>query len=78
MLRQMQQSPEEFDSSKLKINIEFPKPRNITVGMSFNFKNQQQLLDELLEEVATITGTLKNKVAEPAPTTQEKFQKIEV
>ena len=62
MLRQMQQSPKQFDSSKLKINIECPEPRNIASGMSFKIQNPQPIAPQR-------TNT------EPAGNTQEKFYK---
>ena len=64
MLRQMQQSPKQFDSSKLKINIECPEPRNIASGMSFKIQNPQP-----------ITPQRTKSLPEPAQTTQEKFHK---
>ena len=63
MLRQMQQSPQQYDPSQLKINIECPEPGTIANGMGYNIKNLQQ-----------ITAPRTNRLPEPAQTTQEKFQ----
>ena len=63
MLHQMQQSPKQFDPSKLKVNIECPEPGTIANGMDYNIQNLQQ-----------ITAPRTNRLPEPAQTTQEKFQ----
>ena len=58
----MQQSPKQFDPSKLKINVECPEPRDIASGMSFNIQNQQP-----------VTPQPTNRIPQPAQT-QGKFQ----
>ena len=66
IIRQMQQSPKQFDPSKLKINVECPEPRNIGSGMSFNIQNQQPL-----------TPQPTNTISQPAQT-QEKFENTKI
>ena len=59
----MQQSPKDFDPSKLKIKIECPEPRDIAAGINFNIQNQQPIIKQRT-----------NMPSEFVQTTQEKFQ----
>ena len=59
----MQQSPKDFDPSKLKIKIECPEPRDIAAGIKFNIQNQQPIIKQRT-----------NMPSEFVQTTQEKFQ----
>ena len=58
----MQQSPKQFDPSKLKIDVECPEPMEIANGMSYHIQNQQPVAPQ-----AT------NRIPQPAQT-QGKFQ----
>ena len=64
MLRQMQESPKQFDPRKLKINIEYPEPRNIASGMGFKIQNQQSIIPQRAHSIPQ------------AVQTQEKFKNI--
>ena len=51
MLRQMQQSPKQFDPRKLKIIIECPEPRNIAGRMGFHMQNQQPIVPQRTNKI---------------------------
>ena len=59
----MQQSPKDFDPSKLKIKIECPEPRDIAAGINFSIQNQQPIIKQRT-----------NMPSQLVQTTQEKFQ----
>ena len=58
----VEQSPQEFDPSKMNVNIEFPKPTDIVVRMSFNMENKKP-------DIPLHT----NRVSKLRQITQEKF-----
>ena len=62
IIRQMQQSPKQFDPSKLKIDVECPEPRDIASGMSYKIQNKQP-----------VAPKATNRIPKPART-QEKFE----
>ena len=66
IIRQMQQSPKQFDPSKLKIDVECPEPMEIANGMSYHIQNQQPVAPQ-----AT------NRIPQPAQT-QEKFENTKI
>ena len=59
----MQQSPKDFDPSKLKIKIERPEPRDIAACINFNIQSQQPVIEQRT-----------NMPSKLVQTTQEKFQ----
>ena len=64
ILGQTQQSPKQFNPSKLKIDKECQEERNIAGGMSNNIQNPQP-----------ITPQRTNRLPEAAQSTQEKFHR---
>ena len=65
IIRKMQQKPQEFDPTKLEIQIDFPEPKNIAAEMTYNIKNEQSII----QRPAQI-------ISKPAPSVQkEPFQK---
>ena len=65
IIRKMQQKPQEFDPTKLEIQIDCPEPKNIAAEMTYNIKNEQSII----QRPAQI-------ISKPAPSVQkEPFQK---
>jgi len=44
IIRKMQQKPQEFDPTKLEIQIDCPEPKNIAAGLTYNIKNEQSII----------------------------------
>ena len=64
IIRKMQQKPQEFDPTKLEIQIDCPQPENIAAGIGFHIKNEQSII----QRPAQI-------ISKPAPSVQkEPFQ----
>ena len=86
IIRQMQQSPKQFDPSKLIINIECQEPSNFAGGLNFNVQNQQSVSSSRRYAVSQAVIPSAPFIPEPnipqhismipqaAQTTQGKFQ----
>ena len=82
----MQQSPKQFDPSKLNINIECPEPRNIAGVMNYSVQNQQSVSPSrryaVSQAVLPSAPSIPepnipqhtNMIPQPAQTTQGKFR----